>query len=344
MQNFSYSVAKRLEDAFVADGSQTVAIAGGTELLNWFRLGISAPARVIDIGRVGGLSSVEHKSDKLWIGALATLNEVGANALVRQQANVLAEACLNAASAQIRNRATLGGNVLQKTRCAYFRAEAPLPWGCNKRVPGSGCAARDGLNERMALFGWNNDCVAVHPSDPLVALVALDADVEIHGPGGQRTLPIAELLLTPEDAATELGAGRLKGSTKDSASLENRLMPGEMIAGYGIPLRPERRSAYVKVRERASYEYALVSAAAALTLEQGNIASVSLILGSVALKPWRLPAAEKKLVGLRPERDAVLSIVRDSMADARPLARNGFKIAMAAGAATRAIVSAGAQA
>jgi xanthine dehydrogenase YagS FAD-binding subunit len=342
MQNFSYTVAQRLQDAYIADGSQTVAIAGGTELLNWFRLGIAAPNRVIDIGRVDGLSTIEKKTDRLWIGALATLNDVGAHRLVQQHARVLREACLAAASAQIRNRATLGGNVLQKTRCAYFRAEAPLPWACNKRSPGSGCAALNGLNERMALFGWTKECVAVQPSDPLVALVALGAEVEIHGPRGERTLPIANLHLTPEDAAAELGAGRLEGSVSDIARLENRLMPGEIIAGYSIPIRQGQRSAYVKVRERASYEYALVSAAAALSLEDEKIKSVSLVLGSVALKPWRLSAAEERLTGLRPERDVVLPVIRDAMSDARALAHNGFKIAMAAGAATRAVVAAGA--
>jgi xanthine dehydrogenase YagS FAD-binding subunit len=290
------------------------------------------------------MSTIEQKDDKLWIGALATLNDVGANPLVERHAGVLRDACHSAASAQIRNRATLGGNVLQKTRCPYFRAEAPLPWGCNKRAAGSGCSAREGLNERMALFGWTHDCVAVHPSDPLVALVALDAEVEVHGPHGERTLPIAQLHLTPQDAAAEIGAGRLKGSSTDVARLENRLSPGEMIAGYRVPIRKDQRSAYVKVRERASYEYALVSAAAAVTLEAGNISSIALVLGSVAMKPWRLSAAEKKLVGIRPDRDTVLPIIRQSLADARPLTHNVFKIAMAAGAATRAIVSAGAHA
>jgi xanthine dehydrogenase YagS FAD-binding subunit len=342
MRNFSYAVAQRLEDAFVNDGKQTVAIAGGTELLNWLRLGIAAPARIIDIGRLEGLATIEGRGDTLWIGALATLNEVGANPLVREHANVLAEACLSAASAQIRNRATLGGNVLQRTRCAYFRAEAPVPWECNKRAPGSGCSARNGLNERMALFGWSNECVAVQPSDPLVALAALDANVLMRGARGERKLPVEELHLTPEEAAAELAAGRLKGSSKDIASFENRLRPGEMIAGYTIPIQQGRRSAYVKVRERASYEYALVSAAAALTLQSGKIASIALTLGSVALKPWRLASAEQRLVGLSPERDVVLPIIRDSMADARPLSHNTFKVAMAAGAAARAIVTAGA--
>jgi xanthine dehydrogenase YagS FAD-binding subunit len=342
MRNFSYAVAHRVEDAFVNDGTQTVAVAGGTELLNWLRLGIASPARVIDIGRVAGLDRIERDGDTLWIGALATLNDVGAHPLVREHATVLADACLNAASAQIRNRATLGGNVLQKTRCAYFRAEAPVPWGCNKRAPGSGCAARNGLNERMALFGWSDECVAVQPSDPLVALATLDAAIALRSARGERKLPVAEFHLTPQEAAAELAAGRLKSPSSNIAALENRLQSGEIITGYSIPIREGRRSAYVKVRERASYEYALVAAGAALTLQRGTIQSVALTLGSVALKPWRLSIAEQRLVGLRPERDVVLPIIRDSMADARSLSHNHYKIAMAAGAASRAIVIAGA--
>src|SRR6266545_1156641 len=196
MRNFDYEVAHRVADALTADGVQAVVIAGGTELLNWFRLGITAPDRVIDIGRIAGLDAIERSGGELSIGALATLAQIGEHPDVREHATVLAEACLSAASAQIRNRATIGGNVLQKTRCAYFRAEAPLPWGCNKRVPGSGCSAREGLNERHAIFGWTDACVAVQPSDPLVALAALDAEVDIAGPQGRRTLAVAQLHVT----------------------------------------------------------------------------------------------------------------------------------------------------
>jgi xanthine dehydrogenase YagS FAD-binding subunit len=208
---------------------------------------------------------------------------------------------------------------------------------------GSGCAARNGLNERMALFGWNDACVAVQPSDPLVALAALDAQVEIKGARGTRTLPIAELHLTPEEAAAEIAQSQRQGGEMNIAALETRLAPGEMITGYRIPVRDAQRSSYVKVRERASYEYALVSAAAVLTIADGKIDSITLALGSVALKPWRLVFAERKLLGQRPERDIVLPIIRESLDEARPLAHNRFKIAMAAGAAARAVVTAGAQ-
>ena len=135
MRNFDYVVAGRIEDAFVSDGTTTMPIAGGTELLNWFRLGIAAPDRIVDLARIEGLDGIERTGDRLSIGALATLNQIGEDALVAEHATALGDACLQAASAQVRNRATIGGNVLQKTRCAYFRAEAPLPWGCNKRRP-----------------------------------------------------------------------------------------------------------------------------------------------------------------------------------------------------------------
>lgn len=339
MKNFGYAVASRIEDAFASNGTTTMPIAGGTELLNWFRLGIAAPDRIIDLGRIEGLDQIERTGELLSIGALATLNRIGEDPLVAEHAAALGDACLKAASAQVRNRATIGGNVLQKTRCAYFRAEAPLPWGCNKRQPGSGCAARDGLNDRHAILGWTDDCVAVQPSDPLVALAALDAEVELVGPHGRRALPVADLHVTPAEAA-----GDASVASSEAVLLETRLAPGELIVGYHVPIRQGGRSAYVKVRERASYEYALVSAAAALTVADGVIRQVAIALGSVAMKPWRLPQAEAALVGLAPSRDAVLPVLRSALTEARPLAHNRYKVLLAVNAAARAIVEAGAQA
>lgn len=341
MQNFGYSVAEQLEQAFATDGVNTMLIAGGTELLNWFRLGIAAPDEVVDIGRLKGLNRIEASGDHLSIGALATLGEVGEHPLVKEHATVLSEACLAAASPQIRNRATIGGNVLQKTRCTYFRAEEPLPWACNKREPGSGCAALGGLNDRHAIFGWTDACVATQPSDPVVALAALNAEAELASSSGKRRLSIAELFLTPAEAGAEISAGRIRDRAENAARIETRLRPGEVITGYHLPIRSGERSAYVKVRERASYEYALVSAAAVLGIEGGRITRASIALGSVAQKPWRLAAAEARLVGQPPERDAVLPILQESLAEARPLSHNRYKMAMSAGAAARAIVNAG---
>lgn len=338
MRNFDYAVAGEVADAFAAVGPDVMTIAGGTELLNWFRLGIASPGQVVDIGRLGGMDGIAQEGDRLSIGALATLNEVGEHPLVAQHAAVLGQACLAAASAQIRNRATIGGNLLQKTRCEYFRAEAPLPWGCNKRAPGTGCAAREGLNERHAIFGWTDACVAVQPSDPVVALAALDAQMELNGPQGRRLLPVTDFHLTQEQA----GSG--SGGAEAAARVETQLRPGEVIVAYHVPVRADLRSAYVKVRERASYEYALVSAAVALRLSGGVISQATVALGSVAQKPWRLTAAEGQLVGQPPTRDAVLPILRAAFGEARPLAHNGYKVPMAVGAAARAIVEAGARA
>lgn len=345
MRDFDYSVAREVDDAFAADGTANMPIAGGTELLNWFRLGIASPSRIIDLGQLKGLDEIVRHGDRLSIGALATLNEVGEHPLITAHAAVLGDACLKAASAQIRNRATIGGNVLQKTRCAYFRAEAPLPWGCNKREPGTGCAAREGLNDRHAIFGWTDACVAVQPSDPVVALAALDAEIEVRGREGRRSIRIADFHLSQEEAAAEVGQGRVRLTNPgDVARIETRLRPGEVIVAYHLPVRAGQRSAYVKVRERASYEYALVSSAVALRLERGRIAEIAVVLGSVAQKPWRLASAERGLIGMSPTREEVLPVLRDALRDARPLKHNGYKITMAAGAAARAIVDAGARA
>ena len=256
MRDFAYARAGTAESAAGALADpRTSVIAGGTELLNWFRLGIADADRVVDIGGLGALRGIAVDGDELRIGALATLNEIGEHPLVIRTAGALASACLQAASAQIRNRATIGGNVLQRTRCPYFRAEEPLPWPCNKRDPGSGCASLAGRHERQAIFGWTRDCVAVQPSDPAVALAMLDAQADVLGPAGPRTIPMREFHLTQREAAE---AGQ--------PMRETRLEPGELITGCRLPASSDGQ-AYVKVRERASYEYAIVSAAAAVRLD-----------------------------------------------------------------------------
>jgi xanthine dehydrogenase YagS FAD-binding subunit len=333
MRDFSYSIARTPAEAVAAlREPETAAIAGGTELLNWMRLGIAAPAKLIDIGRFESFGTIALKDGGIVIGAGATLSEIGEHPLIRERAATLAEACLKAASPQIRNRATLGGNVLQKTRCAYFRAEAPLSWGCNKREASSGCAARHGLNERHAILGWTDDCVATQPSDPAVALACLDAEAEVIGPNGGRRVPMTEFHISQSEAAAR-GA--------DPARTESQLQPGELIAAYRIQLHREERSAYIKIRERESYEYALVSAAATVQLDGGVMRRVRIALGSVAQKPWRLPAAENALAGQPLTRDTVLPSIRASLSDARPLEHNAYKIRMAANAAMRAVLAAG---
>lgn len=331
MKDFGYAHATDIGSvvATLTRGGSTV-IAGGTELLNWFRLGISDDDNVIDIGGVDELRGITQRGDELRIGALATLNDLTAHPAVNSGAAALASACRQAASAQIRNRATIGGNVLQRTRCPYFRAEAPLPWACNKRIPGSGCSSLAGRHERQAIFGWTDECVAVQPSDPAVALAALDAQVDVTGPAGSRSIAMAEFHLTQREAAT-LG----------DPLRENRLEPGELITGYRMTMRPEEGQAYVKVRERASYEYAIVSAAATVRTDGGVIRCARLALGSVAQKPWRLSGIEAELVGLRLDRDALMPVLSRAMATANPLPNNAFKTVLAARAAVRALLIAG---
>lgn len=340
MRDFAYARADSATAVVDALGGGTAVIAGGTELLNWFRLGITDADQVVDIGGLDDLRGIDEQGPELRIGALSTLNEIGEHPLVVERAGALASACLQAASAQLRNRATIGGNVLQRNRCAYFRAEEPVPWPCNRRDPGSGCAALAGLHERHAIFGWTDDCVAVQPSDPAVALAALDAQADVVGPGGPRSIPMTAFHLTPQEAAADGDPLR-----------ETRLRPDELIVGYRIPpssIPPGTRDgqAYLKIRERASYEYAIVSAAATVvragsTGEDGEIVSARVALGSVAGRPWRLPAVEAALVGAPFTRAALQEIVEQGTADAAPLPRNGFKVRMARNAAVRALLAAG---
>ena len=345
MRDFAYARAGTAESAAGALADpRTSVIAGGTELLNWFRLGIADADRVVDIGGLDELRGIAVDGGELRIGALATLNEIGEHPLVVRTAGALASACLQAASAQIRNRATIGGNVLQRTRCPYFRAEEPLPWPCSKRDPGSGCTSLAGRHERQAIFGWTQDCVAVQPSDPAVALAMLDAQADVLGPAGPRTIPMREFHLTQREAAD---AGQ--------PMRETRLEPGELITGYRLPASSGGQ-AYIKVRERASYEYAIVSAAAAVRLagaaagargprrrrqEVARIAVARVALGSVAQRPWPLTAAEAELPGTPLTREALTPVIERAMADAVPLPQNGFKVLMARNAAVRALLAAG---
>jgi xanthine dehydrogenase YagS FAD-binding subunit len=330
VRDFAYARAGTAESAAGALADpRTSVIAGGTELLNWFRLGIADADRVVDIGDLNELRGIAVDGNELRIGALATLNEIGEHPLVIRTAGALASACLQAASAQIRNRATIGGNVLQRTRCPYFRAEEPLPWPCNKRDPGSGCTSLAGRHERQAIFGWTQDCVAVQPSDPAVALAMLDAQADVLEPAGPRTIPMREFHLTQREAAD---AGE--------PMRETRLGPGELITGYRLPASADGQ-AYVKVRERASYEYAIVSAAAAVQLSGSEIAAARVALGSVAQRPWRLTAAEAELPGTPLTREALIPVIERAMADAAPLPQNGFKVTMARNAAVRALLTAG---
>jgi xanthine dehydrogenase YagS FAD-binding subunit len=324
MQAFAFAHAGTLGQALAAGAeSDTEFLAGGTELLNWLRLGIVEPSRVLDITAVSGLDRIEAlQGGGLHIGALVRLNDAAQHEAVQRDYPVLSQAILKAASPQLRNLATIGGNPLQRTRCAYFRAAERLP--CNKREPGSGCSALHGLNDRHAIFGWTEDCVATQPSDPAVALAALDAVyVTEHRDGGRR-IAATELHTLPD------------GRPQDHTVLRH----GELITSIELSA-PARRSAYLKIRERESYEYATVAAAVVVELDGSTIARARIALGSVAHRPWRLTAAEDRLAGMAiSDREALRGAIDVSFAEARPLSGNAHKIPLARNAALRALETA----
>jgi xanthine dehydrogenase YagS FAD-binding subunit len=324
MQPFTYTRVAEAAEAIVAGtDANTMFLAGGTELLNWMRLGIVAPSALVDITRIGELDRVEPlPNGGVRIGAGVVLNDVAQHPVIARNFPVLSEATLKAASAQLRNLATVGGNLMQRTRCAYFRAEESLP--CNKRVANSGCAARHGLNEKHAIFGWTDACVAVQPSDPAVAFSALDAVVVTSAADGGRRIPAREFHTLPDQDPTK----------------HNVLRHGELITAIEID-SPAPQSTYLKIRERESYEYATVSAAACVELDAARtIRSVRIALGSVAHRPWRLDEAETRLSGLRVDSAEARRAIDAAFAAARPLDHNAYKIKLARHAAWRALQTA----
>ena len=314
-------------EAHAAD-TRLAYVAGGTDLLGLMKDRVTLPEQLLDINGLPGMDGIEDIGGGLRIGALARMSDVAANPVVRARFPVIAEGLLFAASGQLRNMASIGGNIMQRTRCAYFRDDDGPP--CNKREPGSGCSALHGLNRNHAIFGWSEACVATHPSDVAVAFAALDANVIVCGRGGERSIPFTEF-------------HRLPGSTPER---DNVLERGDLIVAVEVPGRAEgRASHYLKVRDRQSYEFALVSVAAAVAADGGRLRSARLAMGGVAHKPWRLTAAETALRGASVDDDEALrSAIAASFADARPLARNAFKVELAQRAALRAIQTAGARA
>jgi xanthine dehydrogenase YagS FAD-binding subunit len=304
-------------------------IAGGTDLIGLMKDHAALPERLLDINHLPGLARIEPRPDGgLHIGALAHMSDVAADMEVRRRFPAIAESLLFAASGQLRNMATIGGNIMQRTRCAYLRDEDDLP--CNKRRPGSGCSALHGLNRNHAIFGWSEACVATHPSDLAVALAALDAAVVVRGSTGQRSIPFTDF-------------HRLPGRAPE---FDNVLERGDLIVAIDVPPRPEgRASHYLKVRDRQSYEFALVSVAAAVATDGGRIRSARLAMGGVAHKPWRLTATETALRGISLDDTAALtSAIAAPFGDARPLAHNAFKVDLAQRAVLRALQTAGARA
>lgn len=302
-------------------------LAAGTNLLDLMKGGIAGPTRLIDISRLPGLDRIESLPDGgVRIGARVRNADLAHDPGFSGRFPAVAEALLSGASAQLRNAATVGGNLLQRTRCAYFYDPASA---CNKRQPGAGCDAIGGENRLHAVLGWSGACIATHPSDFCVPLVALDATVEIEGPSGRREVALEDFHLLPGDTPER----------------ESVLTPGELVVALRLPASAARFAAharYLKLRERTSYAFAVVSVAACLRIEDGVVAEARLALGGVAAKPWRARTAETALIGARPDAESFGQTADAALADARPSGDNAFKIELARRIMRRALALAAA--
>jgi xanthine dehydrogenase YagS FAD-binding subunit len=324
MINFHYARASDVADAVrrIAADPTAKFIAGGTNLIDLIKMDVERPSRLIDIARLP-LKSIEPTAGGgLRIGALVPNTDLAYHPLVEQRYPLLASAILAGASQQLRNMASTGGNLLQRTRCAYFYDTATP---CNKREPGSGCSAREGVNRMHAILGTSEACIATHPSDMCVVLAALDAKVLVRGPAGERVIAFAEF-------------HRLPG---DTPQRDTNLEPDEIITAIELPPRGfAANHSYLKIRDRLSYAFALVSVAAALELDGGTIREARLALGGVAHRPWRDPAAEAALRGQAPDEASFTRAADIVLRDARGLAHNAFKIGLARRAIVRALTQA----
>jgi xanthine dehydrogenase YagS FAD-binding subunit len=323
VKNFDYVRPTTIREAVSAASEPGATyLAAGTNLLDLMKGGVTKPDRLVDITHLSGLDRIENLSDgSVRIGALVRNADLAHDRNFARRFPAVAEALLSGASAQLRNAATVGGNLLQRTRCAYFYDPASA---CNKRDPGSGCDARGGENRLHAILGWSASCIATHPSDFCVALVALDAVVEIEGKAGQREVLLETFY-------------RLPGDRPDRESV---LEPGEMIVAVRLPAEAALFAAharYLKVRDRTSYAFAMVSAAAALRIEAGVIAQARIALGGVALKPWRAREAEQILTGIRADAPVFRRAAEAALADAKPSGDNAYKIELARRVVARAL-------
>jgi xanthine dehydrogenase YagS FAD-binding subunit len=323
MKTFDYVRPATVREAVAAASESGAAyLAAGTNLLDLMKGGIIGPSRLVDISHLPGLDRIEDLADGgVRIGALVRNADLAHDQTFARRFPAVAEALLSGASAQLRNAATVGGNLLQRTRCAYFYDVASA---CNKRNPGAGCDARGGENRLHAVLGWSESCIATNPSDFCVPLVALDAVVEVEGRAGRREIPLEMFHRLPGDAPER----------------ETMLEPGEMIVAVRLPAEAARFAAharYLKVRERTSYAFAVVSAAAALRIEGDTIAQARLALGGVATKPWRAREAERMLAGARVDGSLFRRAAEAALADAKPSGDNGFKIELARRTVVRAL-------
>lgn len=323
MNRFDYirpaSVQQAITEATVPGSA---FLAAGTNLLDMMKIGSAQPHRLIDITRLPGLNSTNWLDDgSVRIGALVRNSDLAYHERFARAFPAVAEALLSGASPQLRNAATVGGNLMQQTRCAYFH---DLSSACNRRQPGSGCDAIGGENRLHAVLGWSEQCIATHPSDFCVPLVALDAVVEVEGPNGARSIALEALHPLPGDAPERQSA----------------LQAGELITGVRLPADAAdyaSHARYLKLRERTSYAFAVVSAAAALEMDGDTIASARIALGGVALKPWRARSAEQCLAGKRVDDQVFAQAAQVALADARPSGNNAFKIELARRIVTRAL-------
>jgi len=325
MRPFNYVRASDPDAAAraVAANPRAKFLAGGTNILDLMKEDVERPTELVDLTRLN-LAEIRETPGGLSIGALATNTATANHPAVRRDYPLLTQAIVAGASGQLRNMATNGGNLLQRTRCQYFYDTA-MP--CNKREPGSGCGAREGLNRMHAILGWSDECVATYPGDMANALYALDAVVRLRGPGGrERTIPVADF-------------HRLPG---DEPQRDTNLQHGELITAIELPRSSfARNSYYLKVRDRASYAFALVAVAAAQELQGGTIRQARVVLGGVAHKPWRSREAEAALAG-QPAAEASFRRAADlALAGARPLAHNGYKVELGKRAVVRALMRAG---
>jgi xanthine dehydrogenase YagS FAD-binding subunit len=319
MKLFDLTRADDPEQAIAAGAKATTAqqgadvrfIAGGTNLVDFMKLNVETPGRLVDINHLP-FDKIERLPDGgLKIGATVRNSDLAYHPIVRKDYAVLSEALLSGASAQLRNMATTAGNLLQRTRCMYFRDTA-MP--CNKREPGSGCAAITGVNRSLAILGTSEQCIATNPSDMNVALAALEATIQIRGPKGERSVPIGEFHLLP-------------GNTPQHETI---LEPGDLVTHVTLPPTPPgSRSLYLKLRDRASFEFALASAAVVITADGGKMTRIRVALGGVGTKPWRSPEAEAELTG-QPATQAVFQKAADAaLRDAKPQSQNEFKVELA---------------
>jgi xanthine dehydrogenase YagS FAD-binding subunit len=316
MQTFNYVKAASIDKALsAANGAKF--IAGGTTLVDLMKLNVETPSGLVDIN-ILPLDKIEPlPNGGLRIGAMVRNSDLAWNADLQKNYAVLSQAILSGASPQLRNMATTGGNLLQRTRCMYFRepsAGTPAGYGCNKRTPGTGCAALEGFHRTHAILGTSEQCIATHPSDMCVAMAALEATILVEGPKGKRTIPFANF-------------HKLPGNTPH---IENALEPGELITNVDLPKPIEgAKSVYLKLRDRASYEFALASAAVVAKVEGGHIRYVRVAMGGVGTKPWRSPEAEAALMGKAVDAAHFRTAAEAALKDAKPRTDNAFKVELA---------------